>query len=201
MTAARRTASRPKAKPEAPRVAPAVRLADPPPPSSTQPWKPTPRQLGAGREVLVQQDGSVVERVRERSEHTYSLWCEVLSGHRYSVTRPGKDGKVYGRADTRHIGDIDDLLAAIDLDLQHRLRVEDRIIAACPELLDVGQQVARLPEDASDFARRFAAERAELKLGGRVYRSRGQVRISGPLEDRHAAVLRARELAKNWRPA
>lgn len=123
------------------------------------------RQFDKEREMLVQKDGAVVERIYSAGDHMYSLW-EMTDGGRFEVTREGKDGKTWGRADTKIAGD---LLAteAIDLDVQHRRHVEDRIIAACPELRD-------LPD-----------------LGGRVYRSRGQVRLGGSLRLRYqVATLR-----------
>ena len=157
-------------RPSAPRVAPTLRLDPPPPLASVRPWQPTPRQLDAAREVLVQQDGTVVERIYSAGDHLYSLWCEVLTDHRYEVTREGRDGKTWGRADTRILADAL-TPEAIDLDVQHRRRVEDRIIAACPELGD-------LPD-----------------MGGWVYRSRGQVRLGGDPGSRHAAAMAKRRPA------
>lgn len=168
-------------RPSAPRLAPALRLEEPPPPAVVRPWQPTTRQFDAPREVLVQQDGTVVERIYSTasSDHMYSLWCEVLADHRYEVTRQGKDGKTWGRADTRVVvtldQDADDfpgqLGAAIDLDVRHRNRVEDRIIAACPELGEM------------------------LEMGGRVYRARGQVRLGGDPGSRYLAAMAKRRPA------
>lgn len=127
--------------------------------------KQSVRQFDKEREMLMQGDGSVVERIYSAGEHMYSLW-ELADGARFEVTREGKDCKAWGRADTRIAGD---LLTpeAINLDVQHRRQVEDRIVAACPELRD-------LPD-----------------LGGRVYRSRGQVRLGGSLRLRYqVATLR-----------
>ena len=46
------------------------------------------------REMLVQKDGSVVERIYSAGEHMYSLW-EMAAGDRFEVIREGKDGKTY----------------------------------------------------------------------------------------------------------
>lgn len=111
------------------------------------------RQFDKEREMLVQKDGSVVERIYSAGEHMYSLW-EIAAGDRFEVIREGKDGKTWGRAETRIAG-AGLTPEAIDLDVQHRRGVEDRIVAACPELRDLSE------------------------IGGRVYRSRGQVRLGG----------------------
>lgn len=63
------------------------------------------RQFDKEREMLVQKDSSVVERIYSAGDHIYSLW-EMTDGGRFEVTREGNDGKTWGRADTKIAGDL-----------------------------------------------------------------------------------------------
>jgi len=63
------------------------------------------RQFAKEREMLVQDDGSIVERIYSAGDHMYSLW-EPAEGAGFDLTREGKDGKIWGRADTRVTVDV-----------------------------------------------------------------------------------------------
>lgn len=117
------------------------------------------------------EEDTYVEREYRNGYHDYSLWEEGRDGigyHRETISRSVR----WGRVDTRYPYDapplpLDLVGAAIDAELKHRREVEDRIIAACPEL-------------------------EPLDLPGPLFRSRGVVRLGGDPRVRFNAAMAKR---------
>lgn len=132
---------------------------------------PTGRPFAADREVIQIDADTYVEREYRNGYHDYSLWEEGRDGigyHRETISRSVR----WGRVDTRYPYDapplpLDLVGAAIDAELKHRREVEDRIIAACPEL-------------------------EPLDLPGPLFRSRGVVRLGGDPRVRFNAAMAKR---------
>ncbi len=174
----------------APRLAPALTLdlLPAPTPARLEPAapvaaaeaatpKPAPaltlalRDFDAKLEVIHLDADTYVEREYRAGYHHYSLWEEGRDGVGYQREALRRSVR-WGRVDTSYPyeapGVPAELLgAAIDVDLRRLRELEDRIIAACPEL-------------------------EELDLPGPLYRSRGVVRLGGDPRVRFNAAMSRR---------
>lgn len=176
MTAAR-------ARRQAPRIAPAQTLellvraepaalapADPPAAPPVGPEAPG-RDFSAAREMIWIDADTYVEREYRAGYHDYSLWEEGRDGIGYTHETIRKSVR-WGRVDTSYPYECQRLTVeqvgdAISADVQRLRELEDRIIAACPELEAVADR-------------------------GPLYRSRGRVRLGGDPRSRYQIVMSKR---------
>ncbi len=133
--------------------------------------EPAGRSFAANPEVIWLDDSTYVEREYRAGYHDYSLWEEGRDGygyHRETIIRSVR----WGRVDTRYSYvarfTVEQLGEAIVAENRHLRTVEERIIAACPELEPLADR-------------------------GPLYRSRGRVRLGGDPRARFQIVMSKRE--------